>query len=308
VLVVVRAVLTGTMAAAAGTVPWAVLAGANLKLLPGVPWAAPVMALYLWVYWRHMQRRADLRARPLTEEAWATALFAGGLGLMAVVLLLGVLNRLVRLPQQQLGADVSQVPFLTLASLVAMGSVAAGVVEEASFRGCMQAPIERRHGPVVAILVTSGLFGLAHFTHRDVTLLLMPYYMAVGAIYGSLAYLTNSILPSLVLHAAGNIWVALDFFARGQSEWQASATPAPLIWETGPDAPFWLQCAAVVLVGAAALWAFRGLAALQELQAARNRSANCAPLPASSCLKNTNASRQGSAWTRSAQPFRSASE
>ena len=43
-------------------------------------------------------------------------------------------------------------------------------------------------------------------------------------------------------------------------------------------------------------------------QAAWNLSANCAPLPASSCLKKTHASCQGSAWTRSAQPFRSASE
>jgi hypothetical protein len=91
----------------------------------------------------------------------------------------------------------------------------------------------------------------------------------------------------MVLHAGGNIWVAMDFFARGQSEWQASPTPAPLIWERGPDAAFWLQCAAVVVAATAAFWAFKGLASLQELQADRKRSANCAPFPASSCLKNT---------------------
>jgi len=318
-LVIVRAVLTGAVAAAAGTLPWASLVAANLKFLPSVPWAVPLTALYLWLYWRYLRgegwprstaqaRRATLRANPLSEDVWAAALFAGGLGLMALVLLLGVMNRLVRLPQQQLGADVSQIPVLTVASLVAMGSIVAGIVEEASFRGYMQGPIERRHGPVVAILVTGSLFGFAHFTHPEVTLVLMPYYMAVAAIYGGLTYLTNSILPSMILHAGGNILVSLDFFARGQSEWQSSSKPAPLIWETGSDASFWLSCAAALVVGTAALWAFRSLAALQRPQTDANRSASCGPLPASSCLKNTNASRHGSAFTRSAQPLRSASE
>ena len=66
-----------------------------------------------------------------------------------------------------------------------MASIVAGVVEEASFRGYMQGPIERRHGPVVAILVTGSVFGFAHFTHPEVTLILMPYYLAVAAIYGA---------------------------------------------------------------------------------------------------------------------------
>lgn len=67
----------------------------------------------------------------------------------------------------------------------------------------MQQPIERRHGPVAAILITGIVFGLAHFTHPEVTLILLPYFVAVAAVYGALAYLTNSILPSLVLHTVG---------------------------------------------------------------------------------------------------------
>jgi len=156
--------------------------------------------------------------------------------------------------------------------------------------------------------VTGSLFGFAYFTHSELTLLLMPYYMAVAAIYGAVAYPTNSILPSMVLHAGGNILVSIDFFARGQSERQASSKPAPLVWETGPDASFWLSCAAAIVVGAAALLAYRTLAMLQAPQTAANLSASCAPLPASSCLKKSKASRQGSAFTRSTQAARSASE
>ena len=109
---------------------------------------------------------------------------------------------------------------------------------------------------MVAILVTGSVFGFAHFTHPEVTLILMPYYLAVAAVYGTLAYLTNSIWPSVVLHAGGNMFVALDFFARGQSEWQASSSPAPLIWETGPDASFCDLGAAALIVGAAAVAAY----------------------------------------------------
>jgi hypothetical protein len=37
-----------------------------------------------------------------------------------------------------------------------------------------------------------------------------------------LAYLTDSTLPSMVLHAGGNIFSAFDLFTRGRSEWQAT--------------------------------------------------------------------------------------
>lgn len=104
-----------------------------------------------------------LRAHRLSGNVWGSALLAGGLGLVALVLLHRVMNRLVSLPQQQL-PDLSQIPVLTLLCFLLMGSAVAGIVEEASFRRYMQGPIERRHGPVVAILVTGTLFGFAHFT------------------------------------------------------------------------------------------------------------------------------------------------
>ena len=268
--IVVRAVLTGGVVATAGTVPWALLVGANIKHWSAVPWAVPPTALYLWLFWRYVQgagwprstaqaRRTNCRANRLSDEVWGAALLAGVLGLVALVLFLSVLNRLVSLPAQPTD-DLSHVPFLTLATWLLMSAVVAGIAEESSFRGYMQGPIERSHGPVVAILVTGSVFGFAHFTHPEVTLILMPYYLAVAAIYGALAYLTNSILPSVVLHAGGNILSAIGLFAGGRAEWQASSSPAPLIWDTGTDASFWISCVAAVTVGAAAVWAYAALA------------------------------------------------
>jgi hypothetical protein len=140
--------------------------------------------------------------------------------------------------------------------------VVAGVVEEASFRGYMQSPIERRHGPVAAILITGILFGVAHFTHPGVGLILMPYYVTVAAIYGSVAYLTNSIFPGMVLHAGGDVLSGSDLLLRGHSEWQSSSGPSASIWQTGIDAPFLVSFAVTVVVGAAAVWAYHSLAAM----------------------------------------------
>jgi membrane protease YdiL (CAAX protease family) len=269
--VVVRAVLVGVAAAAAGTLPWAALVSANIKYQSALPWAVPIMAIYLWFYWRYFVRgagwprstaelrRVNARAHTLQPETWGPALLAGLLGLVGVLLLQGVLSRLVALPRQR-DPDVTQYPTVTVLMWVVMSAIVAGVVEETSFRGYLQRPIERRHGPVIAILVTGILFGFAHFAHPEVGVVLLPFYLAVAAVYGALAYVTDSTLPGMVLHAGGNMFSAFDLFTRGRSEWQLSPEAMPLIWETGPDAAFLGNVVALVIVAALTVWAYSALA------------------------------------------------
>lgn len=271
--VIVRAILAGSAVSAAGMLPWVFFVTWNQKLLVSVPWAVLPTTLYLWLLWRYLQgagwprstveaRRAGLRANRLPSDVWGMALFAGVLGLTALLPLLGVLSRLVRLPAESQPIIVPpQMPFVTVFLLLVMASVVAGVVEEAAFRGYVQGAIERRHGPVVAILATGALFGLGHFTHHpDSMLPMMPFYLAVAAIYGSLACLTNSILPGLVLHAGGDVFSLTRLWTTGQPEWQTSSKPPQLIWETGTDPAFWGYLAAFIVVGAAAVWAYAMLA------------------------------------------------
>ena len=265
-----RAVVVGIAVGAAGTVPWAVLVSLNLKHLTAVPWAVPIMAAYLSWFWLYFgrgfgwprstaaARRASARANDLPGDAWGPALFAGMLGLVSVLLLQGVLGRLVTLPQQR-ELEVSPYPVVTVFFWLLMSAVVAGVVEETSFRGYLQRPIERRHGPVVAVVVAGTLFAFAHITHPDVGLVLLPYYISVAAVYGALAYLTDSTLPSMFLHAGGNMLSALDLFSRGRSEWQLSTVSKPSVWEAGPDAAFIGNLVALFVVGAAAVWAYAGL-------------------------------------------------
>ncbi len=284
---IVQAVVIGLVMSLAGTLPWAVLVKLNLKYFIGVPWAVVPGALYLWLFWQYAQgagpprstsdaRRALCRANLISSEVWGAAILAGMVGLGALVTFLNVYNRLVRTPAQQTGIP-PHTPAVTVALWVVTGSIFAGVTEEASFRGYMQGPIEQRHGPVLAILLTGIFFGFAHFTHPEVVLQLMPFYMAAATIFGMLAYLTKSILPGAVVHASADMLGAINLFGQGQSEWQASPKPAPLVWETGADASFWMACALFVAVTGVAVWAFTELAKVArenelEVQDPRTRS------------------------------------
>jgi len=109
----------------------------------------------------------------------------------------------------------------------------------------------------VAILVTGTMFAIAHL---DFTLILWPYYLAVAAIYGTVTYLTGSILPAVVLHTGGNLYSNLDLWLHGQAEWQAGSGPTALIWQTGADASFRNSSLALLIVAAGMVWAFFQLA------------------------------------------------
>jgi membrane protease YdiL (CAAX protease family) len=183
------------------------LVAANIRRGSNVPWAVPIMAVLLTVFWWYFirgrgwpdstreARRLGARANRVPDNLMGPALGAGLLGLIGVLLLQGVLGRLISLPQQH-DLDPSQFPLATVVAWVTMSALVAGVVEETALRGYAQGGIERRHGPVLAILVTGSLFALAHFSHPEVGIALLPYYIAVSAVYGGLAYATDSTLPA----------------------------------------------------------------------------------------------------------------
>src|SRR6185436_21045461 len=87
--IALRAILTGVTVAAAGTMPWAGLVAANTRHESSLPWAVPIMAVFLWLYWRYFvcghgwprstaeTRRTDSRANRLSGEVWVAALLAG---------------------------------------------------------------------------------------------------------------------------------------------------------------------------------------------------------------------------------------
>ena len=66
------------------------------------------------------------------------------------------------------GYDFSFIPTLSLKWLaVVVSAASAGICEETGFRGYMQQPIERRHGALTGILVSSFFFMLPSIASRS---------------------------------------------------------------------------------------------------------------------------------------------
>jgi membrane protease YdiL (CAAX protease family) len=272
--VIVQAILSGIGMAALGVIPWSLLASLNLRYGRDVPWAIIPTAIYLKFYWRFASGTLGPRAATgklyklgrtglPRKDAWGEALMAGVLGLFAILLFQGLSARLMHMPQQST-AEFDGIPSLTIIGLVIASAVVAGTVEEISYRGFMQGPIERRHGPFVAIGITGIVFGLSHYTHKEMTLALMPFYMLVAINYGVIAWLTDSVRPGILLHAGGNIVNALLLLSAGRSEWRVTREEKPLVWETGGDVSFWGLLIGFIATTMVSVLAFRVLASVSR--------------------------------------------
>ncbi|MEW6367572.1 MAG: type II CAAX endopeptidase family protein [Acidobacteriota bacterium] len=267
--VIVQAVLTASLVSLLGSSVWSTVAYLNILHSPSIPWSVAGMAGYLWLYWQYLQgrwwprgtaetRRRNLRAVSLPRQTWRWALLAGGSAIGATTALMLVLARFF--PTGNSLPDFAlRLPPHTLLPLILMSSTVAGIAEEASFRGYLQAPIERRHGPVAAILISSALFSIAHLPGgRSITPASYVLFALYGVNYGILAHVTRSILPGVVLHASGNVagfallwWLGAS---AGETQWRAVA-----VTEALKDRLFLANCAEVILLAAVALWAYRKL-------------------------------------------------
>jgi len=93
----------------------------------------------------------------------------------------------------------------SLAVLVAM-TLLVGLFEETLFRGVVFMGWEKRYGPILALVVSSLVFGLFHFVNWatgqpfEETLRQVTHAGLVGFMYGALRLRIGSILPVIILH------------------------------------------------------------------------------------------------------------
>lgn len=209
------AILIGALVAVVGIAPWTMLAPLNARIRPDLPWAALAMAGFLLIYlawlngagwpsaWRET-RRYSLRLWRPTRSTWSRE----GVGpTAALVLLMALLYALwIAMSTAQPLPDLSAYPTTVYRiSIVVMGAIVSGVIEEAAFRGYLQSRLER-HGAGTAIVVTSVVFALFHSVHGWQTLLVMgPGLFIASVLYGMLAYHTGSIVPGIVVHVLGDL-------------------------------------------------------------------------------------------------------
>jgi membrane protease YdiL (CAAX protease family) len=209
----VRFGVIGLVVMSVVTVPWSVSAVLNLRLLPHVPWAIPVTIGYLflvtiylggrgWPASTRELRRRHLRARMPAPRASIWSLLAGGAAIAALWFVFAAFGGFAG--QVTPGREATLGRAVLLASVIVSAAVTA-LGEEAGLRGFMQAPLETRLGPAPAIAATTIVFVVIHAGRGIPRLLYMsPFYVATGIVYGLLAYLTQSTLPSLVLHFLGD--------------------------------------------------------------------------------------------------------
>jgi membrane protease YdiL (CAAX protease family) len=242
---------------------WGMLVLANLRFHPELPWAAIAMAglltfliLYLsgfgWPRSTSVARRRLLRwnSIPLPVFGWAVLT-----GIMADIAMGGVwiaVSDLVHIPP---GATpkMTGVPLATVVSFLVMGSLAAPLSEEAAFRGYAQGILERAWQWVPAAIVGSSiLFAAAHIL-QGLSVPKLSLYFLTGLIFGTLAYLTNSLYASMVVHCIADLEGFLVL-------WPHDAHAHAPVTAGGHDPLFLPAVAAVAIFGPLSLLAFYRLA------------------------------------------------
>jgi membrane protease YdiL (CAAX protease family) len=241
---------------------WATLATVNLASTPGIPWSVPVMAVLLWLMWLYLggkgwprstsrARRFCLRANPVPSSVFAWAQVAGGLSLVALAGYWIVLSQLVKMPGNAL-PNLSRYPWLTVVLTIGMASLAAPLTEEPGFRGYCQVILERQFRAPTAVILSAILFSLVHGPTQGFLWPKLLVYFLVGVMFGTTAYLANSIVPNIPVHFVG----LLIFFTL---IWPRDATRG-LLAENGGDAWFWIHLAQAAVFTVLAILAYVRLA------------------------------------------------
>jgi membrane protease YdiL (CAAX protease family) len=242
---------------------WGGLLTVNLSTSPGVPWSAPVTWLLLWLAWRYAggdgppaatraSRRRSLRGQMIDGPRFALALAAGGCALIALIGLWIVLFQTGAMQGNRV-PDFAQYPMLTVVLVIATAAAMGAITEEGAFRGYVQGLFERRWSPAIAIGVTALLLAPGHAATQGFALPTFAFYLLVDLMLGTTAYLCESIVPGVVIHAAG----LAAFFGW---IWPNDATR--VIGAQAPhEAWFWVHVVQIAVFGAASILAYRRLAA-----------------------------------------------
>ena len=246
---------------------WNLLIVLNLSASPAIPWAFPVMAVVLWVMWLYLNgrgwpkstshaRHALLRATPVSRQTFWWALVAGILSIVALAGLWIALVELTRVGGNPTLPSGSTYPALTVALLLVMGSLVSPITEEAAFRGYGQVILERAFPGAVAIVISSVFFALWHGPTQGFLWPKLLFFFLVGVSFGTIAFLTRSVLPAIPVHIIGD----LTFFIV---IWPYDAT-RPFVWQDGVTLWFWIHVAQALVFTALTVLTFRRLARVSQ--------------------------------------------
>ena len=200
--VIAKAVLIGFLVSGIGVSAWSLL-----FTRVAAPWSAIAMVAVLYVYWKFFSgkwgragaetRKNRFRSEKLPVGVWVWGLVAAACFVAVVQSSFVITFRIFEFPAKRFTADykiLDHIPLWSAWLAIVMGSVVAGISEETGFRGYMQAPIEKKYGPVTAIVITSAIFMLVHLSHSWAAPII-PHIFFASVLLGILAFKTGSLIP-----------------------------------------------------------------------------------------------------------------
>jgi len=185
----------------------------NTRFLPGVPWSLPATLLVMAAFWYYFTgggypaatravRQEATRLKSLPWPIWRAVVLPLLLSLVTVTSLRLALPSILSVEAPKIAIDLSSYPVATVIGLLVSLALSAGIAEEVAFRGYLQQPLEEAYGIVPALLLTGFAFWLAHADKATLTHL--PFHLVASIVLGLSAYLTKSLLPAIIGHAAGD--------------------------------------------------------------------------------------------------------
>jgi membrane protease YdiL (CAAX protease family) len=238
--VIVRAIVLGWLVLTIGSIiPFLPLFG-NLKFHPDIPWAFPITLLILALYWAYFSgwgppattrdaRRKFARFSWPAPRIWGAAIPAIFFGVIGIVAMRLLLPSVLPVAAPSVAIALSSYPQATvIGALLSIAAIAA-VTEEIAFRGYMQQPLEERYGIVPAVLVVGVMFWVAHLDH-GITITHLPFHIAASVALGLLAYLTRSLVPAMIPHFVGDIFLQPAYLFR-YPEFVWNALSARPVWD-----------------------------------------------------------------------------
>jgi len=186
--------------------------------------------IFLWA----RQRRTNLGELLRIKRVSSPSIIAATIVSVSLTVIIDELDRLIQiiLPLPENLTAIGEIMLITdwQSALLIIGVVvlAAPLVEEMMFRGFFQRILEYRQSDVTkSVLFSALVFALIHFNPWWV---IQIYLM--GIFMGYLAWRSNSIWPSFILHAVNNGWSVWwshqPEFARFY-EWHGHVHPALII-------------------------------------------------------------------------------
>jgi len=210
---VLRSILSGFGVGSLGIGIWALV----VAIIP-VPWSVVPMGAILILYWMYFSgrwkpsntqafRRFCMRQIKLKRSVWIWGLVAA---FFIFILWHAGLILTFRIYEFQpeifkTASFANDFPAWLAWPTILMASLVAGICEEIGYRGYMQAPLDRKYGPVASISITSLVFVVIHLHQAWASGAVLVQLFVISFMIGVLAYSTKSLLPGIIAHVTLDI-------------------------------------------------------------------------------------------------------